>query len=128
MKNQVNKSIAEKFLSAYASHDWEEIGKLMHPDVTWTLPGEGKISGTAKGTDEVVNRVKTIVKSGVKTKLHHILIGQNGLTLSLNNTAVAEDGRILDEELATVLSIQDGLFIKIDTYLSDVPMMERYFK
>ncbi|MFC5446676.1 nuclear transport factor 2 family protein [Paenibacillus aestuarii] len=93
-----------------------------------TLPGEGKISGTAKGIDEVVNRVKTIVKSGVKTKLHHILIGQNGLTLSLNNTAVAEDGRILDEELATVLSIQDELVIKIDTYLSDVPMMERYFK
>jgi len=26
-----------------------------------------------------------------------------------------------------VLTIQDGLITKIDTYLSDVPMMERYF-
>jgi len=55
------------------------------------------------------------------------LVGQNGLTLSLNNTASAADGRVLDEELATVLTVQNGLITKIDTYLSDVPMMEKYF-
>lgn len=69
----------------------------------------------------------SIVNGGVVTKLHHILVGQRGLTLSLNNTATSADGRVLNEELATVLTIQNGLITKIDTYLSDVPMMERYF-
>jgi ketosteroid isomerase-like protein len=54
-------------------------------------------------------------------------VGQNGIALSLHNTATAADGRILDEELATVLTIDHGQIIKIDTYLSNVPMMEKYF-
>jgi ketosteroid isomerase-like protein len=127
MANQANKKIAEDFLAAYKDHDWDSIAKLLHPNIEWTLPGDGKISGTAKGVDAVIERVKTIVGGGVVTKLHHILVGQNGLTLSLNNTASAADGRVLDEELATVLTVQNGLITKIDTYLSDVPMMEKYF-
>lgn len=127
MANQANRKIAEDFLAAYKDHDWDSIRKLLHPNIEWTLPGEGKISGTAKGADSVIERVKTIVNGGVVTKLHHILVGQNGLTLSLNNTATAADGRVLDEELATVLTAQNGLITKIDTYLSDVAMMEKYF-
>ncbi|WP_315069108.1 nuclear transport factor 2 family protein [uncultured Clostridium sp.] len=126
MANQANKKIAEDFLSAYKEHNWDAIGKLLHSNIEWTLPGEGMISGTAKGIDEVIERVKAIVNGGVVTKLHHILVGQNGLTLSLNNTGAAADGRVLNEELATVLTIQDGLIVKIDTYLSDVSMMEKY--
>jgi ketosteroid isomerase-like protein len=99
----------------------------MHVDVQWTLPGNGKISGTAVGPDAVVERVKTIIGNGIQTTLHYVLIGQNGLTLSLHNNAVDESGRVLDEELATVLTVEDGRIIKIDTYLSDVPMMEHYF-
>ena len=127
MDNIADKKIAENFLTSYKRHDWESIKKLLHPDIEWTLPGEGKISGTAKGAVAVIERVETIVNGGVVTKLHHILVGQRGLTLSLNNTATSADGRVLNEELATVLTIQNGLITKIDTYLSDVPMMERYF-
>ncbi|EGW40454.1 nuclear transport factor 2 family protein [Desulfosporosinus sp. OT] len=127
MGNIADKKIAENFLTSYKNHDWESIKKSLHPDIEWTLPGESKISGTAKGAAAVIERVETIVNGGVVTKLHHILVGQRGLTLSLNNTASSADGRVLNEELATVLTIQNGLITKIDTYLSDVPMMERYF-
>jgi len=114
-------------LRAYGAHDFEAIRNLMHPNVQWTLPGNGIISGTAVGADAVVKRVKTIIGSGIRTTLHYVLIGQNGLTLSLHNNATAEDGRVLDEELATVLTVEGERIVKIDTYLSDVPMMERYF-
>ena len=127
MINQINQKIAEDFLCAYKAHDWEGVRSLLHADIKWTLPGDGMISGTAVGADAVIERTKIIIGGGVQTKLHHILVGQNGLTLSLNNTATSADGRILDEELATVLTVDNGLIIKIDTYLSDVPMMEKYF-
>jgi len=127
MTNQVNKKMAEDFLAAYKDHDWDSIAKLLHPDIEWTLPGEGKISGTAMGIDAIIERVKMIINGGVVTTLHYILVGQNGLTLSLNNKATASDGRVLDEELATVLTVQNDLITKIDTYLSDVAMMEQYF-
>ena len=127
MTNQINQKIAEDFLCAYKAHDWDGIRSLLHTDIKWTLPGDGMISGTAVGVDAVIKRVKIIIEGGVQTKLHHILVGQNGLTLSLNNTAMSADGRILDEELSTVLTVDNGFIIKIDTYLSNVPMMEKYF-
>ena len=127
MINQADRKIAENFLAAYASHDFEGIIQLLHNDVEWSLPGNGNISGIAKGINAVIRRVKTIIDAGVKTELHHILIGKNGITLSLHNTAIKPDGRLLDEELATVLTIDSGLIRRIDTYLSDVPMMENFF-
>ncbi len=128
MENQVSKKLAEEFLGAYKDHNFDAIRTLMHPDVEWTLPGNGKISGTAIGPDAIVNRLKAIIDSGIRTTLHHVLIGQNGVTLSLHNNAVNNDGLVLDEELATVLTVKEERVIKIDTYLSDVPMMERYFQ
>ena len=109
MINQVNQKIAEDFLCAYKAHDWEGIRNLLHADIKWTLPGDGVISGTAEGMDAVIERTKIIIGGGVQTELHHILVGQKGLTLSLNNTATSADGRILDEELATVLTVDNGL-------------------
>jgi uncharacterized protein len=119
--------LGEEFLSAYAKHNFGDLAKLMHDDVKWSLPGQGAISGLAIGLDAVISRVKAIIDSGVKTELHHILIGQFGITLSLRNTALKPDGLMLDEELATVITIESGRIKSIDTYLSDVPMMERFF-
>jgi uncharacterized protein len=128
MINQANRKIADDFLSTFNDHNWDGFKKLLDTDIQWTLPGEGKISGTAVGADAVINRVKAIKADGrVQTKLHYILVGQNGIALLLNNTATSADGRILNEELATVLTVDNGLITKIDTYLSDVPMMEKYF-
>lgn len=127
MANQADRKIAEDFLAAYAAHDFERIKRLLHNDIEWSLPGNGKISGVANGIDEVVRRVRTIIERGIRTELHGILIGQNGITLSLHNSATRPDGRVLEEQLATVLTIDAGFIRRIDTYLSDVPMMERFF-
>ena len=127
MTNQADRKIAEDFLAAYAAHDFERIRQLLHNGIEWSLPGNGKISGIAAGPEKVVQRVKTIIEAGIKTKLHDILIGQHGITLSLHNSAKKPDGRVLEEQLATVLTIDSGLIKRIDTYLSDVPMMERFF-
>lgn len=127
MTNQADRKIAEDFLSAYAAHDFERIKQLLHHGVEWSLPGCGKISGVATGVDEVVRRVKTIIESGIRTELHDILVGQFGVALSLHNSATKPDGRVLEEQLSTVLTIDSGLIRMIDTYLSDVPMMERFF-
>jgi len=127
MKNQANRKIADDFLAAYSTHDFSEMAKLLHDDIEWCLPGKSQISGIAKGPEAVINRVKIIISHGIKTQINHILIGQNGIALSLHNTATSPDGRILDEQLATVLTIESDRIKRIDTYLSDVPMMELFF-
>jgi hypothetical protein len=46
--------------------------------------------------------------------------------LSLHNTGTI-DGRVLDEHLTTVLHLQGDKVHRLETYISDVPMLNAYF-
>lgn len=120
--------IGRAFLAAYASHNWDALRALLHEDVTWDLPGVGPISGRANGIDAVIARVRKIVDGGTQTELLHLLVGRSGIALSLHNTGKRPDGRVLDEYLTTLLRVEGGTIAGIETYLSDVDMMEVYFR
>jgi len=66
-----------------------------------------------------------IVSYGLTFNFKHILAGQEGLALSLHNTAERE-GKILDEHLATVCRLRDYRICSIDTYLSDTDMVNSF--
>ena len=119
-------SIAENFIAALRNRDWKHLHTLFTEDAVWTLPGSSLISGEAQGADAVVARAQLITSYNLTFTLKHLLIGQYGVALSLNNTAQC-DGKILDEHRATVLSLRDGKIARIDTYLSDVDMANAYF-
>ncbi|MFD7167252.1 nuclear transport factor 2 family protein [Streptomyces violascens] len=125
--NRADVTVAERFLGAFGAHDWEAMRTVLAPDLAWSMPGTGTISGTIHGVDAAVNRLQEIVGRGLDTELLHILTGENGVTLSLHNTAETPDGRKLDEYLATVLTIRDGRVAAIDSYLSDVDGMSAFF-
>jgi uncharacterized protein len=118
--------IGEKFLSALRSHDWELMRTIMAPDIVWSLPGSSRISGEARGVDAVIARCQIITSYGLNFALKHVLYGQFGFALSLNNTA-KRDGLVLDQHLATVCSLREENISRIDTYLSDVPMANAFF-
>ncbi|MEI9976762.1 MAG: nuclear transport factor 2 family protein [Ignavibacteriota bacterium] len=98
----------------------------MTDDIVWTLPGTSRISGEARGLDAVIQRTQTIVSYGLTFTLLHVLMGQYGLALSLHNTAQRGD-KVLDEHLATVCGLRDGKISAIDSYLSDVDMVDAFF-
>ena len=122
----IKQEIAEKFLNALRSHDWEPMRTIMAPDIVWSLPGSSRISGEAHGVDAVIARCQIITSYGLNFGLKHVLYGQFGFALSLNNTAKRGD-LVLDEHLATVCSLHEERISRIDTYLSDVPMADAFF-
>lgn len=99
---------------------------LFHDDATWTLPGDNVISGQAAGVDEVIDRAKLIASYGLSFKLEHILLSRDNMALGLHNTA-ERDGIRLDEHLATVCRLRDGRIAEVETFLSDIPGMNRFF-
>lgn len=121
-----SRAVAEAFLEALRLRDWEGMRALFTEDVVWTLPGNSKISGRAVGIDAAVQRARTITGYGLTFNLKHILLGQFGMAISLNNTARRGD-LILDEHLATVCGFRDGKISSIDSFLSDVPMANAFF-
>ncbi|WP_313539158.1 nuclear transport factor 2 family protein [Sphingomonas sp.] len=118
--------IAKAFYGALAKRDWEALRALLHPDATWTLPGENAVSEMAVGAADVIDRVKLIISYGVSVKLENILLSRDNMALSLHNTA-ERDGIFLDEKLATVCHFEKGLIASIETFLSDVPGMNKFF-
>ncbi|GHB60449.1 hypothetical protein GCM10010331_55190 [Streptomyces xanthochromogenes] len=126
-RNRADATVAQRFLTAFAAHDWEALQALFSVDLTWSMPGDGTISGTVHGADAAVDRARKIAGRGLATELRHILTGVHGVALSLHNTAEDADGRALDEHLATVLTIRDGKVCAIDSYVSDVDGMSAFF-
>jgi uncharacterized protein len=119
-------TLARNFHSALVARDWQGLRSLFHEDATWTLPGDNAISGRAEGADAVVARAQLIASYGLSFELKHVLLSRDNMALSLHNTA-ERDGIPLDEHLATVCRLRDGRIAEVETYLSDVPGMNRFF-
>jgi len=120
------KAIAQQFLAGLRSRYWSLLRSIMTEDIVWSLPGTSLISGEASGVGAVIARAQRIVSYGLTFTLEHILIGQQGIALSLHNTA-KNGNQILDEHLATVCIFRDEKICGIDTYLSDVEMVNAFF-
>ncbi len=118
--------VAERFLTGLRTRDADLLRSILHDDAVWSLPGNSLISGEARGIDAVIRRAQTIKDHSMTFTLKQILVGHHGAALSLHNTA-RHGALTFDQDLATVLSIHDGKVTAIDTYMSDVEMVNNYF-
>ncbi|MCW3797224.1 nuclear transport factor 2 family protein [Sphingomonas sp. BN140010] len=119
-------ALAKRFHACLLARDWNGIRLLVHDDANWVLPGDNLISGPAVGGDAVVERAKLIASFGVSFQLLHILVSRDHVALALRNMAT-RPGAVLDEYLATVCRLRGDRIIEIETYLSDVRGMNRFF-
>jgi len=126
MINTANETIAKTFLTSLRAKDWAAMRTCMRDDITWSLPGTGPISGLAVGVDATIEKAQKIASYWLTFTLLHLLEGEHGFALSLNNTA-ERDGLKLDEFLATVCVVREGRIASITTYLSDVAMLNAFF-
>lgn len=123
-------AIARKFFDSMTGEEWASIRAMVTDDVVWTMPGTSRISGTVQGKEAVVERVRRVAAAGVRMKkieLLHMLVGQAGVTMFMHNSAQADDGRILEEYLASIYSIQNGKVAVIDTFVTDLEGVNDFF-
>lgn len=118
--------IGTAFHKALIARDWAALREIMAPEVTWTLPGNNRVSAPAAGVDAVLARAELIASYGVTFTLQHVLVSRDNVALSLHNTARRGD-LVLDEYLATACTVTDGRITAIETFLSDVDGMDAFF-
>jgi len=117
---------ARTFLSVLGHPDAEVLKSVVAADFVWSFPGASAISGEAHGVDAVLKRAQTIASYGVKVEIIRAVYGLTGVAMILHNTG-NKNGRILDEHLAAVFAFRGDKICRLDTYLSDVAMMEAFF-
>jgi ketosteroid isomerase-like protein len=120
------KALAASFIAALRSLDSAGFQKIMTDDVVWTLPGSSLVSGVAKGVTSILKRAQAIVDRGVTLEIMHVVLGREGVAVLLHNTG-KWNGRVLDEYLTTVCTLRGGKIARLDTYISDIPMVDAYF-
>jgi uncharacterized protein len=120
------KALATSFIEALRSLDAKGLENIMTGDVVWTLPGSSLVSGVAHGVAGILNRAQAIVERGVTLEIMHVVLGYEGVALLLHNTGQWK-GKVLDEHLTTVCTLRDGKIARLDTYISDIPMVNAYF-
>ena len=119
-------TLARRFLSVLGHPDAEVVKSVAVKDVVWSFPGKSRISGEAYGVVGIMERAHVIASYGVKVEIIRALFGFNGVTMLLHNTGAAS-GRVLDEQVAAVFTFRGDKIARLDTYLSDVAMMETFF-
>lgn len=119
-------TLARRFLSVLGHPDAEVVKSVAVKDVVWSFPGKSRISGEAHGVDGIMERAHVIASYGVKVETIRALFGFNGVTMLLHNTGAAS-GRVLDEHVAAAFTFRGDKIARLDTYLSDVAMMETFF-
>jgi ketosteroid isomerase-like protein len=126
MSTSNKEGLARRFLSVLGHPDAEVVKGVSVDDMVWSFPGAASISGEARGVDGIMQRARTIASYAVKVEILHAVYGFSGVAMILHNTGRKGD-RILDEYLAAVFSFRGDKITRLDTYLSDVSMMERFF-
>lgn len=126
MTEEEKKNLATRFIAAIRARDAGMFRTIMTDDVVWSLPGTSIVSGLAHGVPGILKRAETLVGYGVSLEILHVVLGYEGVALLLHNTG-KRDGRVLDEYLTTVCAFRDGRIARLDTYISDIPMLNAYF-
>jgi ketosteroid isomerase-like protein len=119
-------AIANLFLTAMKTKDWDLMRSVMREDINWTLPGISILSGTANGIDKVIERAQSLRAFGVMFELKNILLGMEGVALALHNTA-ERNGLVLDEQVVIAFALKGGKIAAMTTYLSDVAGINQFF-
>jgi uncharacterized protein len=118
--------LAKTFLSVLSKPNEELVRSIVLEDMLWTFPGSSVISGEAHGVSGVMKRATTIASYGVHVEVGRPVYGHSGVAVFLHNTG-SKYGRTLDEQLAAVFSFRDDKIARLDTFLSDVPMVKEFF-
>lgn len=126
MTDDAKKNVAEAFIAALRAGDKSALQAIMVDDAVWSLPGSSTMSGEARGVDAILKRSEILRSYGVKIEIEHVVYGLRDVALHLHNTG-RRDGRILDEHLTTVCHLDGAKIRRLDTFISDVEMLNAFF-
>ena len=120
------KAITGKFYAAIDARDINLLKAILTGDVVWSLPGKSLMSGEAHGVEAILKRAEIMHRYGVKVGIEHVVYGFNDVAQLLPNTGKHRD-RILDGHLTNVYGLRGNKICRIDTFISDVDMLDAFF-
>ena len=119
-------AIVHQVLDGLRTQNRDLLKTSLTDDAIWSIPGTSLISGEARGIEAIVGRAKRLADFGLTISLKMILLGSHGVLISLHNQA-HRGLAALDESVAVVCQLRDGKICALDSYVSDLEMINSFF-
>ena len=84
------------------------------------------MGGEASGRDTIVKRMVNFVTYKVNLEIVNIMYGLEDVSVLLHNTP-QHGGRHLDEWVFTLCRLRGNQIYRVETFMSDVPMLSTFF-
>jgi hypothetical protein len=126
MTEAEKKEIAETFITGLSNCDGKLLESITTDDIVWSLPGKSLMSGEAHGVDAILKRSEILHRYEVKVEIERVVFGFKDVALHLHNTGQCGD-KLLDEYLTTVCLLRENKIQRLDTFISDVDMLNTFF-
>lgn len=125
-RDKVRDHVARTFFyGGMVNGDWDAAASVLHPDVVWSVPSDSAIGGMWRGKDAVIGLGKQIAEGGVKVGVVRLEYGLEKIAVVLHNHG-ERDGKVLDEHLTAVFTVEDELATFIEAFISDLPMLDAF--
>ncbi|NMO51546.1 SnoaL-like domain-containing protein [Actinoplanes sp. TBRC 11911] len=116
-----------RFGVALAEMNEEGLREVCTEDVTWSIPGSSRVSGTSFGVAGLLAVQRVLHDAGVTAEIQQVLYGRDSMVAMLHETG-SKDGKTLDVIVASVVELRGRRIARITANVSDVEQLNRYLR
>lgn len=130
MSNDERKELIRAAFAAVAAGDPSLFLQLFAPDVTYTIIGSGRFSGTARGLDAVLSQIVVPLSGALAGPLllhiDHMVAEGNCVTWQAHGEATLQSGAPYNNVYCFVFRFDGARVVEVNEYL-DTALVERAF-
>jgi ketosteroid isomerase-like protein len=123
-----NTQVVFRMYELFGKGDMETMKKeVMHPDVSWTMPGHHPMSARIEGVDAVLAFLGALFKAGIVVDNVHFGILDDGTVIEKHMGHGKIGGEQFDFPTCTSYGIKDGKLFDVHVHTGDQHNVDRYF-
>ena len=130
MKN-ANINTVQKYFDSLAKGDLETLGSLFAEDVIWHQPGQGKLSKTYKGKNEVFGLFGQFMEISQGSfridSVGHIMANENFVSTTLHFSAKKANGQSISMDGVDLMKIENGKIKEVFLFSADQPAEDAFW-
>lgn len=124
------RKIVEQYFDAIINGRFEEISKYQSPSYKRWISGEGSWPFGGYQDEQRMAQIFGIIRerfpAGLKITINSILVEGNKASVQIRNYAERIDGRVYDNQIVFLITVENGLIIEQKEFLDTIMVNELF--
>ena len=129
-QTMTNTDVVRRGYQAFNEADIDTLTRLFDQSASWDTPGQGAVSGVARGRDAVFAQFARFgEESGgtFKAELLAVFEAEDGRVVGLHHSSGVHNGKQLDTDACIVFELENGRIISGREYVYDLQSSDEFW-